>query len=104
MSESYIDCLSSVTISLQSNFSALDYSSGKSFSGSWHKVESKTCYSESASLYLFDAIFVLRLSTICIFQKAMKLQKTLAYPVKLMYLCFRNTSLLYGTIKVLYER
>ena len=60
------------------------------------RLESKTCCSENAPLCLFDVIFVLRLSTICIFQKAMKLQKTLAYLIKLMYLSFRDTSVLYG--------
>ena len=57
-----------------------------------------TCCSERVPLCLFDAIFVWKISKICTFQEAMKLQKTLAYPIKMMYLSFRDTSVLYGTI------
>ena len=90
MSKNCIECLSSVTISLLSNSSPLDYFSKTSFTGSLFIIEFKTCCIENVPLWLFDAMFGLRLSKICIFWKAMKLQKPLTYPIKLMCLSFHD--------------
>ena len=98
MSKNCIECLPLVTISLSSNSSPLDYFSKTLFTELLFIIESKTCCIENVPLWLFDVMFALRLSRICIFRKAMKLQKPLAYPIKLMCLSFRNTSVLYGTI------
>ena len=99
MSKNCIECLSSVTISLSSNSSQLDYFSKTLFTGPLFIIESKTCCIENVPLWLFDIMFALRLSKICIFRKAMKLQKPLADPIKLMCLSFHDTSMLYGTIQ-----